>query len=755
MKYQFINNQATSERMMQSAVLRLITNNIPRKKTREELISEHEKLEFFGDGVNKYFIHNTCKDKSSLNLQLRISIANLQVGRVPINRFLICRVIARFVKIDALFTLVEDPEGNVERLVLYNWTNYSEKDQSNSFYIDQFFLPVGTQLVIKNLSYQIATDGNTIIHSDNPEDVIVIYRNDDELFNDLKWSTDLKEEVVKSKTVDEFRHCGNEYFALNNYKAAIDEYSGGIKLEPENVTLHSNRAEAYLRLDQFFNALDDTEIALKYEPGHLKAAYRKGKALCGLKRYQEAIITLRDLYQRLSINTNHDIASIEKSTEQLLKHMELLATENEKGQYDFESIIDEYCEKAKIKKDSKGNDVWVNNVGPRLDHADYLIDDIEIGNVKGKGRGWIAKCDIPENTLLMVSKAFKTVYSHEVLGHAIGNTSNKQTESVGSSSCIEELIISVIQKLVAEPYLCRELYQLHDSLDFDKTDKINKKLVNADIIGNIVKYNSFSLANNVIIENTDLSGIGLWILPSYFNHSCVDKNVKLFFLGDLLFIRSLRPISKGEELIISYTGCSSNYEIRSRYLQSVGIDCQCRLCKLDKSESEKTKLRRAQLLNTYKTSIESRISNNGINANPTIIKELEKIIAELRSLRKEHPDLEFDTLEMSRLLSFAYANSANNNKRALSIQKELYDYYKTVYLPTKFYIMLDITITNAALKRMKESMRWFNLAVKAVVEPLIGKVKDDDVALKKKALNLAKKISPDRILAVKRAIDSM
>ncbi|RIA89724.1 hypothetical protein C1645_824428 [Glomus cerebriforme] len=74
-----------------------------------------------------------------------------------------------------------------------------------------------------------------------------------------------------------------------------------------------------------------------------------------------------------------------------------------------------------------------------------------------------------------------------------------------------------------------------------------------------------------------------------------------------------------------------------------------------------------------------------------------------RFLRKEHPDLESDTLEMTE----------------------------------------------------ERVMKWFNLAVKAVVEPLIGKIKDDDVALKKEVLNLSEKISPDNILVIKRSIDSM
>ena len=155
-------------------------------------------------------------------------------------------------------------------------------------------------------------------------------------------------------------------------------------------------------------------------------------------------------------------------------------------------------------------------------------------------------------------------------------------------------------------------------------------------IVHIVKYNSYTLCYDIDVfkENSLLNnytGVGLWILPSYFNHSCIDKNVGRFFIGDLMFVRTLRLISKGEELIASYTAAGSSYERRSRYLKSIDIDCQCRLCKLDISESEKTKLRRAQLLETYEKSIKPRILQD---ATLTLTKALEKIITELSSLRK-------------------------------------------------------------------------------------------------------------------------
>ena len=92
-------------------------------------------------------------------------------------------------------------------------------------------------------------------------------------------------------------------------------------------------------MNQFHRAFADVEVALKHESSHLKVAYHKGKALCGLKRYQEAVITLRDLHQRIKVNTDRNVASFKQSTEQSLKHAEMLDCESRNGKYDYACII--------------------------------------------------------------------------------------------------------------------------------------------------------------------------------------------------------------------------------------------------------------------------------------------------------------------------------------------------------------------------------------------------------------------------------
>jgi len=99
---------------------------------------------------------------------------NLQVDHVFTGKFLLCQVITKCTKINALSTLVEDPEGNVKRLFLYNRLQPStKKDHLNLLSINRF-LPVVTHL---DPSYKVAGDGNTIIRSDDPKDVIVINHN--------------------------------------------------------------------------------------------------------------------------------------------------------------------------------------------------------------------------------------------------------------------------------------------------------------------------------------------------------------------------------------------------------------------------------------------------------------------------------------------------------------------------------------------------------------------------------------------------
>ncbi|RMX64622.1 hypothetical protein KXD40_008198 [Peronospora effusa] len=88
---------------------------------------------------------------------------------------------------------------------------------------------------------------------------------------------------------DDSRHknCGNEFFKLRDYEAAIREYSLGINKTP-TATLYSNRSAAYCALGQYQQAKEDAAKAITLDPDWAKTYSRKGKALYGLASYKKA-----------------------------------------------------------------------------------------------------------------------------------------------------------------------------------------------------------------------------------------------------------------------------------------------------------------------------------------------------------------------------------------------------------------------------------------------------------------------------------
>src|SRR5581483_4197046 len=145
---------------------------------------------------------------------------------------------------------------------------------------------------------------------------------------------------------------------------------------------------------------------------------------------------------------------------------------------------DEFFEKSKTKKED-----WICESGPRLDHADYLIEDIEIRPIKKRGKGWVAKRDIPEYTLLMVSKAFKVVFSNEL---PMRSSVLRRSPNIVNQAAQLKLVANIAEKLTVEPNLCREVYQLYAGPDVVPVEKLDAEyLLSVDMkrIEGIVKYN--------------------------------------------------------------------------------------------------------------------------------------------------------------------------------------------------------------------------------------------------------------------------
>ncbi|KAL1921947.1 uncharacterized protein VTP21DRAFT_10589 [Calcarisporiella thermophila] len=107
---------------------------------------------------------------------------------------------------------------------------------------------------------------------------------------------------VLGTQITKLKDEGNQKYRAGQHEEAVRLYTLAIDMsyarplwEPhmfvreELSVLLGNRAAAYLAMGDFVKAYVDAEIAIRAKPPYSKAHFRKGKALLGLKRYQEAI----------------------------------------------------------------------------------------------------------------------------------------------------------------------------------------------------------------------------------------------------------------------------------------------------------------------------------------------------------------------------------------------------------------------------------------------------------------------------------
>ncbi|KAI2562859.1 TTC12 isoform 18, partial [Pan troglodytes] len=84
---------------------------------------------------------------------------------------------------------------------------------------------------------------------------------------------------------DALKEKGNEAFAEGNYETAILRYSEGLEKLKDMKVLYTNRAQAYMKLEDYEKALVDCEWALKCDEKCTKAYFHMGKANLALKNY--------------------------------------------------------------------------------------------------------------------------------------------------------------------------------------------------------------------------------------------------------------------------------------------------------------------------------------------------------------------------------------------------------------------------------------------------------------------------------------
>ncbi|CCF36529.1 TPR domain-containing protein [Colletotrichum higginsianum] len=197
----------------------------------------------------------------------------------------------------------------------------------------------------------------------------------------------------------------------------------------------------------------------------------------------------------------------------------------------------------------------------------------------------------------MVEKAFCVVWGHEseVLTAMTYDVRDDRIRvaPVGLTKAISQKLLRNSSQIARVMDLYGD-YQGEGDVAATKTEE--GAVVDVFRVHDIVSRNAFGPGGQFGEEGARNASTGLWIWAAYINHSCI-ANAKKEYVGDLMVLRALGAIKKGEEIFHSYDE-SADYEARQKALLTTwGFECGCALCAAERTDDDKLRRKRQTLAN--------------------------------------------------------------------------------------------------------------------------------------------------------------
>jgi len=180
-------------------------------------------------------------------------------------------------------------------------------------------------------------------------------------------------------------------------------------------------------------------------------------------------------------------------------------------------------------------------------------------------------------------------------------------------------------------------------------------------------------------------GVGLWVLPSYLNHTCVDCNCTWsVHSGDWMFVRAMKPVAEGEELTISYLAPMLPYRKRKPMFDGHDFECLCRMCVVEKGFTVAIHCEREKLLKFSKDSTDDpelasmvgpAESASDNDQEPASMDEMERAIEKLEKISGVHGVLSIQYIAAAHELCQMYSKIKLYNEAA-SMLKRFYGQVK-------------------------------------------------------------------------------
>ncbi|KIO27502.1 hypothetical protein M407DRAFT_47568, partial [Tulasnella calospora MUT 4182] len=505
--------------------------------------------------------------------------------------FLICRIVTPSKRTVAVQFGAEDSAGDVVMISLYN---YPGTIGAKILALDTLF-PLGTVLAIKEPTLKTSAAGGSgsvpHVRVDCPSDIIRL-TSETPLASRTIWRTGERVPLAPEppRTEESWKAIGNKYFQSDWFTSAAIAYSTGLTRAPSSQVLRLNRAMTYLKLGHAGAALSDCDHALaqKELPSSLrvKALYRRAQGLYGLGLWGEAEIA----FEATASEFPSEAVSCKTWVEKCRKRRQ----ETETGSYNWLEMYTASLSKAR-----------------RLDVADYKGDIEVVGLPKrGGGRGVAVTKDVIAGQLLLVSKAFVSVFPDDYDPPEILLIQNLITMSV-NYGCGASLGTKVAERIAGDPACARLVYDLYAGptlppppstyvLDRAPTTGAENYLefdtpVDIARIEGVLSFNAFRPSGLPLpSEKESDHPSALFLLPSLFNHSC-NPNAVWVCYGDVMVIRAMRDIPKGSEAFISYRPGDASFIKREENLRHYFDKCTCELCILDRADGEAACKRRETL----------------------------------------------------------------------------------------------------------------------------------------------------------------
>ena len=398
---------------------------------------------------------------------------------------------------------------------------------------------------------------------------------------------------------------GNTYMQDKQYLKAVQRYTGALtKLPPiekssqeeikNRLITISNRAEGFLKLGYFYSSLKDCEEILTNNNQYLslldttqkdKIIYRKGRCKEQLATNLDEINKVNDIYEQMSEESKNkfNIEAIKNNLNEKKNNMQ--------GKFKIKELLsyEKSCmDTINAKK------YYLDSLNKEFKNTSFFNQNLiqeEYNN--SRGVHYIAKEDIKEGTLLIVEIPIVSVYEAEIKKFS---STFEKFEKMGFSSneLAFEILFTIFKDRIEfseeKKYLVEQISQLSclslKNANLSKEERKNKFKYKDDDMKDIISNNAILTVRN---DRKKIAPIelcyGLYIKCSFFNHSC-EPNCFYFGIANMLIVKAIKHIKKGEELTVSYIE-PKPMALRKNELLKWDFTCDCKYCKQEAAICDK------------------------------------------------------------------------------------------------------------------------------------------------------------------------